>query len=92
MVCGVMMTPHGCAGQKDQLEQALEASRDIATAAKPCIVAAQDAAEAQCAGDVACIKGVRDGFEPIAKAYELLERVWCGLAAEGSEAKKGCPR
>jgi hypothetical protein len=82
----------GCAGQKNQLEEALEASRDIAVAAKPCLVAQQDYAETRCEGDAQCIETVRTSFDPIARAYELLEQLWCALAEEGSEAKEGCPR
>lgn len=80
----------GCAGQRDQLQDAMHAARDLSVIAKPCLVAAQDVAEERCAGDPKCIEGVRQGFEPAAKAIELIRTVWCAMAEPGSEAAEGC--
>lgn len=76
----------GCAGQKAQLESALEATRDIAAVAHPCLVAQQEQLVEQCQ-DEACKAKVRESFEPIADAFEVLHELWCGLSPESEGCK-----
>lgn len=90
LACVTITVTPGCAGQRDQLQDAMHAARDLSVIAKPCLVAAQDVAEERCAGDEKCIEGVREGFEPAAKAIELIRTVWCAMAEPGSEAAEGC--
>lgn len=79
----------GCAAQRSQLEEGLHAARDVAEVAKPCLVAAQDMAEARCAGDARCIDGVRESFEPSAKALNLFHTLWCGISPDSEGCEKG---
>lgn len=84
----LIMSTVGCAGQRDQLQDAMHAARDLSVIAKPCLVAAQDVAEERCSGDPKCIEGVREGFEPAANAIQIIHDVWCALAGPESEGCK----
>lgn len=86
MVFVLALVLAGCGAQKAQLESALEAARDVSAVAHPCLVAQQEQAIEQCA-DEACKAKVRESFEPIAKAFDLLNELWCGLSPESEGCK-----
>lgn len=74
----------GCGGAA-QFEELAHASRDVATVAEPCLVAAKDHEESRCNGDEACVAAVKAKWRPIADALDMMRDAWCSLSpdAEG---------
>jgi len=77
----------GCGGARDQLQKGLEGTRDFVEVAKPCLVAAQDKAEADCKGDAACVAKVQEAFEPAAVGLQAFHDLWCAMSPESEGCK-----
>jgi hypothetical protein len=77
----------GCnAHQAEQVRTAVEASRDVAAIAEPCLVALKEKQLSDCAGDAACEAEVRRWYSPVADAFDSFRRAWCTLAPQS----EGC--
>jgi hypothetical protein len=78
----------GCGVDRAKIEAGLDGAVTALDVAKPCLVATQDKLEAECAGDAACISGVRDHFQPIADAYEAFGALLCAIDATAEGCSK----
>lgn len=81
----------GCATlpkQVEQVAQYAEASRDIAVAAHPCLVAMYDDKEDACGDDEECVARVRAEANALGDAYDLANSLWCAVmpGAPGCES------
>lgn len=76
----------GCGASMRDVESAIEASRDVAAIAEPCLVAARQREEKMCGGEAECIEAVRAAFAPAANAFDAMHRAWCLL----SPHSEGC--
>lgn len=77
----------GCGSEQiAQAQTAIEAARDVAAIAEPCLVAAQSVELERCGEDRECKAAVIESFRPMADALDLLKAAWCKL----SPASEGC--
>ncbi len=76
----------GCGASMRDVESAIEASRDVAAIAEPCLVAAKQREEQMCGGEAECIESVRAAFAPAAHAFDAMHRAWCLLSPQS----EGC--
>lgn len=77
----------GCsAHQAEQVRTAVEASRDVAAIAEPCLFATKEKQLSDCAGDAACEAEVRRRYSQVADAFDAFRRAWCALAPQS----EGC--
>ena len=77
-------------GAVARVPEAIEAARDVATVAEPCLVAEQSREYNACplgpAGD-SCRAAVVTQWAPVKSAFERLHALWC----EVSPSSEGCP-
>lgn len=71
--------------QMEQARTGLEAARDIAAVAEPCVAAARDVEIARCESDE-CRRKVVDSYAPLADAFAAFHAAWCSLSPES----EGC--
>lgn len=77
----------GCGSQQiADAQSAIEAARDVAAIAEPCLVAAQSVELEKCGEDRECKAAVIESFRPMADALDLLKAAWCRI----STASEGC--
>ena len=77
----------GCGSQQiADAQSAIEAARDVAAIAEPCLVAAQSVELERCGDDRECKAAVIESFRPMADALDMLKEAWCKLAP----ASEGC--
>lgn len=76
----------GCTGVRDQIRSGLEAARDVASVATPCLESARDLERSACQGNGPCLDRVSAEWLPVESALAVFHRVWCDLAPES----EGC--
>lgn len=86
LTAGAAGTLTGCGASMRDVESAIEASRDVAAIAEPCLVAAKQREEQMCGGEAECIESVRVAFAPAADALDAMHRAWCLLSPQS----EGC--
>jgi hypothetical protein len=80
----------GCGGMtKAEIEKSLNATATYIEISKPCVVRMQDQAEADCAGDAACIARVQQTFEPAALGLEAFGTLWCFVSPKSEGCENG---
>lgn len=75
-----------CVPHREVLERGLTASRDLAVAAEPCLVATRQAQLDACSADAECLEQVRTSYAKLADSLDALHAAWCVL----SPAAEGC--
>lgn len=82
----------GCGISKDKIEAGLNGGAAALDIAKPCLSDMQDAEEAQCNGDAACIEDVRDRWDVVGTGYDAFGCLLCTVdaTAEGCATEKPC--
>lgn len=76
----------GGAGAQEEIRRALEASRDIAAAAEPCLAATKEAELAACA-EPTCEAEIRERYAALADAFDAFRAAWCALVPASCEAQ-----
>lgn len=84
----------GCGVDKAKLEAGLNGGALALEVAKPCVIEAQNKAEAACGSDRYCIESVRDQFDLVATGYDAFGCLLCLVdsTAEGCAEDKPCDR
>lgn len=79
----------GCGSEQiAQAQTAIEAARDVAAVAEPCLVAAQAVELERCEGDAECKQAVFAAFRPMADALDLLHDAWCAISPDSEGCEK----
>lgn len=83
---GGVLGLYGCSGAQDLAKYA-EAGRDVVERAEPCLVAQKEADVGACNGDAICLARVKDRWDPIADALDLMHSTWCKVSPDSEGCK-----
>lgn len=69
-------------------QTAIEAARDVAAIAEPCLVASMNVELERCEGDIECKDAVIQSYRPMADALDMLHNAWCALSPDSEGCEK----
>lgn len=79
----------GCGSEQiAQAQTAIEAARDVAAVAEPCLVASMAVELERCGEDLECKDTVMQSYRPMADALDMLHAAWCAISPDTEGCEK----